>query len=177
MNDKKVYDGKKEVEKVPGFTHFNEQGRAKMVDVSAKPETIRTAIAESSIEVDAQVYEYISENKIKKGDVLAVAQVAGIMAAKKTWDIIPMCHPIPLNGINIEFTWKKNHNQYVLCIRTAVKTKGSTGVEMEALTAASVTALTVYDMCKAVDKGMIIGPTYLVEKTGGVTSKDYKREV
>jgi len=162
--------------RLSGFTHFNEQGRAKMVDVSAKPETIRTAIAESSIELNAQVYEYISENKIKKGDVLAVAQIAGIMAAKKTWDIIPMCHPIPLNGINIEFTWKKNEDQYVLCIRTTVKTKGSTGVEMEALTASSISALTVYDMCKAVDKGMVIGPTYLVEKTGGVSSKDFKRE-
>ncbi|PKR82680.1 cyclic pyranopterin monophosphate synthase MoaC [Heyndrickxia camelliae] len=158
-----------------GFTHFNEQGRAKMVDVSAKPETVRTAIAESSIIVNEQIYEYINENKIKKGDVLAVAQVAGIMAAKKTWDIIPMCHPIPLNGINIEYSWEKNENQYVLCIRTTVKTKGSTGVEMEALTAAAMTALTVYDMCKAIDKGMVIGPTYLVEKTGGVSSKDYNR--
>ncbi|MBS4175836.1 cyclic pyranopterin monophosphate synthase MoaC [Bacillus sp. FJAT-49736] len=158
-----------------GFTHFNEQGRARMVDVSAKPDTIRMAIAESSIKLNALVYEYISEHKIKKGDVLAVAQVAGIMAAKKTWDIIPMCHPIPLNGINIEFDWKKNDDDFILRIRTTVKTKGNTGVEMEALTAASVTALTVYDMCKAVDKGMVIGPTYLVEKIGGVSSKDYKR--
>jgi cyclic pyranopterin monophosphate synthase len=159
-----------------GFTHFNEQGRAKMVDVSAKPETNRTAIAESSIQLSSEVYKNINENKIKKGDVLAVAQVAGIMAAKKTWEIIPMCHPIPLSGINIEFIWKKKNEEYVLCISTSVKTKGNTGVEMEALTAASVAALTVYDMCKAVDKGMVIGPTYLVEKTGGVSSKDYKRD-
>jgi cyclic pyranopterin monophosphate synthase len=158
------------------FTHFNEQGRAKMVDVSQKPETVRTAIAESSIEVNQEIYEHIIENKIKKGDVLAVAQVAGIMAAKKTWEIIPMCHPIPLNGIDIDFTWKyKEDNHFVLKIVSKVKTKGSTGVEMEALTAASAAALTVYDMCKAVDKGMVIGPTFLVEKTGGVSSPDYKK--
>jgi cyclic pyranopterin monophosphate synthase len=158
------------------FTHFNEQGRAKMVDVSQKPETVRTAIAESSIEVNQEIYEHIIENKIKKGDVLAVAQIAGIMAAKKTWEIIPMCHPIPLNGIDIDFAWKsKEDNHFVLKIVSKVKTKGSTGVEMEALTAASAAALTVYDMCKAVDKGMVIGPTFLVEKTGGVSSPDYKK--
>ncbi|MED1202691.1 cyclic pyranopterin monophosphate synthase MoaC [Heyndrickxia acidicola] len=158
------------------LTHFNEQGRAKMVDVSRKPDTVRTAMAESSIEVNQEIYEHIIENKIKKGDVLAVAQVAGIMAAKKTWEIIPMCHPIPLNGIDIEFTWKSlEDNRFVLKIITKVKTKGATGVEMEALTAASTTALTVYDMCKAVDKGMVIGPTFLVEKTGGVSSPDYKK--
>jgi cyclic pyranopterin phosphate synthase len=112
---------------------------------------------------------------MKKGDVLAVAQVAAVMAAKKTWEIIPMCHPIPLQGINVSFTWEKTDNeQYNLLIAASAKTKGNTGVEMEALTAASVCALTVYDMCKAVDKGMVIGPTYLVEKTGG-KSGDFKR--
>lgn len=157
------------------LTHFNEEGRAKMVDVSEKPETARTALAHSSIIVNKEIYEKITNREIKKGDVLAVAQVAAVMAAKKTWDIIPMCHPIPLTGINISFSWEPNgHDQHQLNIEASVKTKGQTGVEMEALTAASACALTVYDMCKAVDKGMIIGPTYLVEKTGG-KSGDFKR--
>lgn len=159
------------------FTHFNEEGRAKMVDVSEKPETARTAIAQSSITVSTEIYGKITNHEMKKGDVLAVAQVAAVMAAKKTWDIIPMCHPIPLTGINISFSWEQaGQGQYTLHIAASVKTKGSTGVEMEALTAASVCALTVYDMCKAVDKGMVIGPTFLVEKTGGKNG-DFRREI
>jgi cyclic pyranopterin monophosphate synthase len=158
------------------FTHFNDEGRAKMVDVSDKPETARTALAHSSIIVSNEIFEKVMNNKMKKGDVLAVAQVAGIMAAKKTWDVIPMCHPIPLTGVNISFSWeKKTQLEYELNIEASVKTKGNTGVEMEALTAASVCALTVYDMCKAVDKGMVIGQTYLIEKTGGKNG-DFKRE-
>ncbi|WP_077210607.1 cyclic pyranopterin monophosphate synthase MoaC [Bacillus dakarensis] len=157
------------------FTHFNEQGRAKMVDVSSKNETVRTAIARSSIIVNKEIYERITNNQMKKGDVLAVAQVAGIMACKKTADIIPMCHPIPLTGIDISFEWQIENEEYLLLIQAFVKTKGNTGVEMEALTAVSACALTVYDMCKAVDKGMIIGETYLVEKTGGKNG-DFKRE-
>ncbi|MEC1158574.1 cyclic pyranopterin monophosphate synthase MoaC [Cytobacillus horneckiae] len=158
------------------LTHFNEEGRAKMVDISDKPETARTAIAHSSIVVSHEIYEKVTSNSMKKGDVLAVAQVAGIMACKKTADIIPMCHPIPLNGVDISFSWEKNEDDtYKLLIDCTAKTKGHTGVEMEALTAASVTALTVYDMCKAVDKGMVIGPTYLVEKTGGKNG-DFKRD-
>ena len=156
------------------FTHFNEEGRAKMVDVSDKPESFRTAIALSSIIVNQEIYEKITNQQMKKGDVLAVAQVAGVMAAKKTSDIIPMCHPLALTGIDIRFSWENNQDDYILHIKAFVKTKGSTGVEMEALTAASVCALTVYDMCKAVDKGMIIGQTYLVEKTGGKNG-DFKR--
>lgn len=156
------------------FTHFNEEGRAKMVDVSDKPETARTALACSSITVSQDIYNKITTNEMKKGDVLAVAQIAGVMGAKKTWDLIPMCHPIPLTGININFSWEKMNGNYKLNIAASVKTKGQTGVEMEALTAASVCALTVYDMCKAVDKGMVIGPTYLVEKTGG-KSGDFQR--
>jgi cyclic pyranopterin phosphate synthase len=157
------------------FTHFNDEGRAKMVDVSEKIETVRTALAHSSITVSKEIFEKVTHNEMKKGDVLAVAQVAAVMAAKKTWEIIPMCHPIPLQGINVSFTWEKTDNeQYNLLIAASAKTKGNTGVEMEALTAASVCALTVYDMCKAVDKGMVIGPTYLVEKTGG-KSGDFKR--
>ena len=157
------------------FTHFNEEGRAKMVDVSDKPETDRTAIAVSSITVNNEIYDKITTNQMKKGDVLAVAQVAGVMAAKKTWEMIPMCHPIPLTGIDISFEWEKHEHEHTLFIQAFVKTKGNTGVEMEALTAASVCALTVYDMCKAVDKGMVIGKTYLMEKTGGKNG-DFKRE-
>jgi cyclic pyranopterin monophosphate synthase len=156
------------------FTHFNEEGRAKMVDVSDKPETVRTALAQSSIRLNKEIYEKITNQMMKKGDVLAVAQVAAVMACKKTWDIIPMCHPIPLTGIDLSFSWEPKEEDYILHIYSTVKTKGNTGVEMEALTAASVCALTVYDMCKAIDKGMVIGPTYLVEKTGGKNG-DFKR--
>lgn len=157
------------------FTHFNEEGRAKMVDISEKPETARNALAHSSITVCKEIFEKITNNEMKKGDVLAVAQVAAIMAAKKTWEIVPMCHPIPLTGINVSFFWENHHaTEYKLVIEASVKTVGNTGVEMEALTAASICALTVYDMCKAVDKGMVIGPTYLVEKTGGKNG-DFKR--
>lgn len=150
------------------FSHINEQGRAKMVDITDKKITSRTAIAKSSIQVNKEIYTKIVDQTIGKGDVLSVAQVAGIMAAKQTSTIIPMCHPLPLSGgVNIEFAWSTLDNGYDLIITVEAKTKGSTGVEMEALTAASVTALTVYDMCKAVDKDMVIGETYLVEKTGG----------
>ncbi len=117
----------------------------------------------------------MTSNAIEKGDVLAVAQVAGVMAAKKTADLIPMCHPLMLKGVDIAFAWENDGEAHKLVITATVKTKGSTGVEMEALTAASVCALTVYDMCKALDKGMVIGPTYLVEKTGG-KSGHYRRK-
>jgi cyclic pyranopterin phosphate synthase len=138
-----------------------------MVDISAKETTVRTAKAKTSIELTEEVYRKITNHEIGKGDVLSVAQVAGIMAAKQTSNVIPMCHPIPIKGVDIEFEWNVTESTFVLLITSTVKTKGSTGVEMEALTSASVSALTVYDMCKAVDKGMVIGPTYLVEKTGG----------
>lgn len=157
------------------FTHFNQEGHAKMVDISEKSETARIAVALSSIKVSEEIYEKITKQEIKKGDVLAVAQVAGIMAAKKTADIIPMCHPIMLKGVDISFQWEDDAEDFQLIISATVKTVGSTGVEMEALTAASVTALTIYDMCKSLDKGMVIGPTYLVEKSGGKNG-DYKRE-
>jgi len=158
------------------LTHFNEQGRAKMVDVSQKDDTIRTAIATSSVTVNKVVYNEIVGGTNKKGDVFAVAQVAGIMAAKQTATIIPMCHPLSLTGINITFDWKmdENEEQYEVLIEAEVKTKGPTGVEMEALTAVSVAALTIYDMCKAADKNMIIGPTMLMKKTGGKNG-DYSR--
>lgn len=156
------------------FTHFNEQGRARMVDISEKEETVRTARVRSSVKVSEEIYEAIQGNHVKKGDVLSVAQVAGIMAAKKTPDIVPMCHPLPLKSVDISFEWK-TAGDYELLIDVTVKTKGNTGVEMEALTAASAVGLTVYDMCKAIDKGMVIGPTYLLEKTGG-KSGDYLYE-
>ncbi len=157
------------------FSHINEQGRAKMVDITDKQVTSRTAIARSSILVNQEIYTKIVDQTIGKGDVLSVAQVAGIMAAKQTSTIIPMCHPLPLSGVNIQFDWENEEDTYELVITVEAKTKGSTGVEMEALTAASVTALTIYDMCKAVDKGMVIGQTYLLKKTGG-KSGIYKRE-
>lgn len=160
---------------VADFTHFNEHGRAKMVDISDKKETVRRAVACTSVQMNKEVYHNIVGGKNKKGDVLAVAQVAGIMGAKQTSNIIPMCHPIPITGVDLNFRWEQRENDlYELHIEAEVKTKGSTGVEMEALTAASVTALTVYDMCKAVDKAMVIGPTYLLEKSGG-KSGDFKR--
>lgn len=153
------------------FTHFNEQGRARMVDVSHKEETMRTARASTCITMKSMTLEAIKQNKIKKGDVLAVAQIAGIMAAKKTSDWVPMCHPIPITGIDIHFS---DNEIDELHIEATVKTTGQTGVEMEALTAVSAAALTVYDMCKALEKEMVIGPTMLITKTGGI-SGDYER--
>ena len=159
------------------LTHFNEQGRAKMVDISEKKESVRTAIAHSSVIVNKEVYEEIIQGRNKKGDVFAVAQVAGIMAAKQTSNIIPMCHPLQLTGINITFEWKidEDQNHYELIVEAEVKTKGQTGVEMEALTAVSATTLTIYDMCKAIDKHMIMSEIHLIEKTGG-KSGDFRFE-
>lgn len=154
------------------LTHFNEQGRARMVDVSEKEITKRTAVAQSKIKMDAGTLSAIKGGRISKGDVLAVAQVAGIMAAKKTSDWIPMCHPLPLTGIDISFS---DNSEDELYIEATVHTTGKTGVEMEALTAVSASALTVYDMCKAIQKDMIIGPTLLVSKSGGKNG-DYKLE-
>lgn len=155
------------------WTHFNSQGRARMVDVSEKEETVRTAVAATQIQVNEAIYDAIVHKTIKKGDVLAVAQVAGVMAAKNTSDWIPMCHPIPLTGIDVWFQWDTDE-YYALAIKAEVKTKANTGVEMEALTAVDAAALTVYDMCKALDRGMVIGPTRLLEKSGG-KSGDYRR--
>lgn len=156
------------------LTHFNEQGRAKMVDITDKTETTRTAVAISSITVNEVIKIQITDGTNKKGDVFSVAQVAGIMAAKNTANLIPMCHPIFLTGINITFEWSST-DSYVINIRSEVKTVGSTGVEMEALVAASAAALTIYDMCKAAGKDMIIGSTMLLSKTGGKNG-DYQRE-
>lgn len=159
------------------LTHFNTQGRAKMVDVSGKSETIRIARAKTSVIVNKDIYSQIKDGANKKGDVFAVAQVAGIMAAKNTAQIIPMCHPLALSGVDIEFEWNvdEDQNHYEVLLSTTVKTTGPTGVEMEALTAASAAALTIYDMCKAAGKEMIIGPTMLLHKSGG-KSGDYSRD-
>ncbi|WP_313958541.1 cyclic pyranopterin monophosphate synthase MoaC [Paenibacillus xylanexedens] len=153
------------------LTHFNEQGRARMVDISGKEITVRTAVAVTKVTMNPDTLEAIREGRIGKGDVLAVAQIAGIQGAKKTSDWIPMCHPLSLTGVDIRF-----HDNGVdeLHIEVTVKTEGKTGVEMEALTAASAAALTVYDMCKAMQKDMIIGPTMLNSKSGGKNG-DYSR--
>ncbi|MBN6188195.1 cyclic pyranopterin monophosphate synthase MoaC [Aneurinibacillus sp. BA2021] len=155
------------------LTHFNEQNRARMVDITEKKVTERTATVKSRVVMKPETLARIKEGRVNKGDVLAVAQVAGIMAAKKTSDVIPMCHPLALTGVDIRFSDNEHDTLY---IEVTVKTKGMTGVEMEALTAASVTGLTVYDMCKAMDKEMVIGPTYLAEKTGG-KSGDFINDV
>ena len=155
------------------FTHFNEQGRAKMVDVGEKPVTVRTAAAKASVLVNAQTFALIRSGGMKKGDVLTVAQIAGVMGAKRTPDLIPMCHPILIDGIDLKLTL--DEERLAVDILAEVRCGGRTGVEMEALTAASVAALTVYDMCKAVQKDMTITDVCLVEKTGGVHG-DYHRE-
>ncbi|WP_337101076.1 cyclic pyranopterin monophosphate synthase MoaC [Paenibacillus sp. YIM B09110] len=152
------------------LTHFNEQGRARMVDISDKEVTARSATASTLVKMNPDTLSRIKAGTIGKGDVLAVAQVAAVMAAKKTSDWIPMCHPLPLTGVNIVFTDNGTDELY---IEGTVKTTGKTGVEMEALTAVSAAALTVYDMCKALQKDMIIGPTQLIAKSGG-KSGDYR---
>src|SRR5690625_525663 len=137
------------------FTHFNKQGRAHMVDISEKDATERIARARSSVHVTKDIYVRVTEGSIEKGDVLAVAQVAGIMAAKNTSNWIPMCHPLQLKGIDISFDWLVTDHTTELIIEAYVKTTGSTGVEMEELKDAYVTALTFYNMCKAVEKLML----------------------
>lgn len=155
------------------FSHFNESGRARMVDVSEKSETNRTAVAAGRVLVNEETFRLIKTGGMKKGDVLATAQIAGIMGAKKTPDIIPMCHPIMLSGIDIEFNL--NEEELAVEILATAKCTGVTGVEMEALTAVSVAALTVYDMCKAVQKDMVISDIRLLKKTGG-KSGEFIRE-
>lgn len=145
------------------FTHFNDKGLARMVDVSEKKETERCAIARGFIKMNPETIKKMTDRKMKKGNVLSVAQVGGICGAKKTWDLIPMCHNILLTGADIDFKIENDR----IWIEATVKTTGKTGVEMEALTAVSVAALTIYDMCKAVDKYMEIGEIKLVKKTGG----------
>lgn len=145
------------------LTHLNTSGEAHMVDVSAKVDTLRTAIAQSQVELTAAIVAAITDDNLPKGDLYATARIAGIQAAKKCSDLIPLCHPLQLSKITVDIELQGNS----LLITALCKTTGKTGVEMEALTAASVAALTVYDMCKGLDKGMIIRETKLLEKSGG----------
>ncbi len=147
------------------LTHFDAKGDAVMVDVAAKPVTERVAVAGGSIVMQAETLKRIREGQIAKGDVLAVARLAGIMAAKKTGDLIPLCHPIGLDAVSIEFALDDARS--AVDIAATCKVHGRTGVEMEAMCAVSVAALTIYDMCKAIDRGMKIGEVRLLRKSGG----------
>ncbi|QUJ68310.1 cyclic pyranopterin monophosphate synthase MoaC [Photobacterium sp. GJ3] len=147
------------------LTHINASGEANMVDVSAKADTVREARAEAFVSMSEETLALILSGQHHKGDVFATARIAGIQAAKKTWDLIPLCHPLLLSKVEVQLEPVPEHNQ--VRIVSACKLAGKTGVEMEALTAASVAALTIYDMCKAVQKDMVIGPVRLLEKRGG----------
>lgn len=155
------------------FTHFNDQGRAKMVNVGEKPITQRVAVAAGRVLVNEHTFSLIRSGGMKKGDVLTVAQIAGVMGAKRTPDLIPMCHIVQVEGIDLEL--HLDEGRHSVEITASVCCDGRTGVEMEALTAVSTAALTVYDMCKAVQKDMTITDIRLLSKTGGVHG-DYKRE-
>lgn len=155
------------------FTHFNDQGRAKMVNVGEKPITQRVAVAAGMVLVNEHTFSLIRSGGMKKGDVLTVAQIAGVMGAKRTPDLIPMCHIVQVEGIDLEL--HLDEERHSVEITASVCCDGRTGVEMEALTAVSTAALTVYDMCKAVQKDMTITDIRLLSKTGGVHG-DYKRE-
>lgn len=154
------------------LTHFDDEGKARMVDVSEKKPTQREAIAKGSVYMKPETIKLIKDRRISKGDVLGVARVAGIMAAKKTSEMIPMCHPLNITSVNIDFDVDEKNNK--VDIKTTVRIVGQTGVEMEALTATSAAALTIYDMCKAVDKEMVISDIMLMEKRGG-KSGEFKR--
>ena len=147
------------------FTHFDEQGNAVMVDVSGKEPTFRTAVATGYISVGAEIMAAVTGGNVKKGDVLGVARVAGIMGVKQTSSLIPMCHPLPIQKCAVDFELdQENSRIHAYC---TVKTEGKTGVEMEALTGVQTALLTIYDMCKAIDKHMVMSEIHLVEKTGG----------
>ncbi len=157
----------------PKLTHIDGSGKASMVDVSAKPDTERLAIAVGSVSMQPQTLRLIADNAFDKGDVLAVARIAGIMAAKQTSNLIPLCHPLPLSRIAVDF--ELDSAEDAVRITAEAKTTGKTGVEMEALTAVSVAALTIYDMCKAVDRAMRIEGVRLTRKSGG-QSGDYRND-
>ena len=146
-------------------THIDESGRPRMVDITQKPDTHRQAVAKGTVKMQAATLDLLKKGEMSKGDVLAVAQLAGIMAAKQTPNLIPLCHPILIGDIRIEFSL--NEKDSTVEITTTVESTGKTGVEMEALTATAVTALTIYDMCKAVDRGIIIENIRLIRKSGG----------
>ena len=156
------------------LSHLDEQGRAKMVDVSDKDITSRIAVARGTIQMRTETLALILDNKIEKGDVFSVARVAGIMAAKKTSELIPMCHPLNITSVEIDLTPAKNPARVE--IETSVRVSGKTGVEMEAMTAVAVAGLTIYDMCKAVDREMSIGEIRLVKKSGGKSGMFLRKE-
>ncbi len=155
------------------LSHLDKQGKAKMVDITEKPLTLREAVAKGHVYMKPETLKLIKDKKIPKGDVFTVSRVAGIMAAKKTSELIPMCHPLDITSVNIDFTPDRKKNK--IDIEAHVKITGRTGVEMEALTAVFAAALTIYDMCKAVDKEMVISDIMLLEKKGG-RSGLYKRK-
>ena len=156
------------------FTHFNDQGRAKMVDVGEKDPSRRTAVAGARVLLNRDTFQLIQSGGVKKGDVLTVAQIAGVMGAKRTPDLIPMCHPILIDGIDLSLSLDEERCSVEIIAR--VSCDGRTGVEMEALTAASVAALTVYDMCKAVQRDMVISDIRLLSKSGGVHGDFVRQE-
>ena len=161
------------MERKPEFTHFDEAGKARMVNVGDKPVTHRTARAGARVLVSRETFALIESGGMKKGDVLTVAQLAGIIGAKRTPDLIPLCHPVTISGVDLKLTL--NGDDCAVDIESRVSCDGQTGVEMEALTAVTAAALTVYDMCKAVQKDMTITDIRLLSKTGGVHG-DYRRE-
>jgi cyclic pyranopterin phosphate synthase len=154
------------------LTHLDEAGRARMVDVSGKDATVRIATAEGRVEMTPETLAMITSGTAKKGDVLAAARIAGIMAAKKAHDLIPLCHPLAIASVTVDFS--PDTESHAINISATVKSEGKTGVEMEALTAVSVACLTIYDMCKAADRGMLITGIRLLEKSGGKSGR-YKR--
>lgn len=158
---------------VPTLTHVDPSGGVKMVDIAEKPPTVRTAVATGRVLVGETVFRLVEENKVRKGDVLSIAQIAGILGAKQTSKLIPLCHDVALKGVDVVLSLREE--DFSIDIKAFTKTLGSTGVEMEALTAVSVAALTVYDMCKSVSKGIRINDVHLLAKTGG-QSGDYRKE-
>ena len=154
------------------LSHIDESGNSRMVNVSAKPDSLREAVAQAKVQMKPETLRLILENGMKKGDVFACARIAGIFAAKRTGELIPLCHPLPIDAVDIELMPCGEDTVY---IRTSVQCRYHTGVEMEALSAASVAALTIYDMCKAVDRGMIISDVMLLKKSGGKSGL-YERE-
>lgn len=156
------------------LTHFDDEGASRMVDVGGKDVTARIAVAESFVTMEPATQRLILDRQVSKGDVLEIARIAGIMATKKTADLIPLCHPLSISSVLLDYDVQ---NETTIRIIATVKIDGKTGVEMEALTAVSIAALTIYDMCKAVDRGMSLGPTRLVEKSGGKSGHFIREDV
>lgn len=160
---------------MPSFSHIDNDGRSRMVDITDKEPTLRSAVAQGIVSMEPSTFEMIYNNTIKKGNVLDTARIAGIMAAKKTSELIPMCHPINISHIDIDFEPDKDENS--IKVKALVRLFAQTGVEMEALTAVSVAALTIYDMCKSHDKNIIISNICLLEKSGGKSGTFVRKEV